>query len=495
MGDPKGFLKYTRELPTYRDPRVRTKDYQEIYEPFAEEKTVNQASRCMDCGVPFCHSGCPLGNIIPEFNDAVYREEWDEAYQILSSTNNFPEFTGRICPAPCEAACVLGINQPPVAIEHIEKSIIEYAYEHGLVKPNIPQKQTGKKVAVIGSGPAGLSAAAQLNKAGHSVTVYERKDRIGGLLRYGIPDFKMEKWVIDRRVAVMEAEGITFKTNANVGGNVDTQSLVEENDALVLCGGSTIPRDLNIPGREFKGVLYAMDFLEQNNRRVAGDAIAEADALWATGKNVLVIGGGDTGADCVGTSNRHGAKSVTQIELLAKPPKDRDPYNWPNWPMILRTSSSHDEGCDRQWAIQTKSFLGDEQGNLRAVVLVNIEWAKDATTGRFGFNEIAGTEQEIPCELALLAIGFVSPQHTGMLEALGIDKDERGNVRATEKEYQTNVHKIFTAGDMRRGQSLVVWAMSEGREAARQADRYLMGHSDLEAREDSPLMLHHAHED
>lgn len=495
MGDPKGFLKYTRELPTYRDPRVRIQDYQEIYEPFAEEKTVKQASRCMDCGVPFCHSGCPLGNIIPEFNDAVYREDWSEAYQILSSTNNFPEFTGRICPAPCEAACVLGINQPPVAIEHIEKSIIEHAFEHGLVKPNIPQKQTGKKVAVIGSGPAGLSAAAQLNKAGHSVTVYERKDRIGGLLRYGIPDFKLEKWVIDRRIAVMEAEGITFKINANVGVNVDAQTLLDENDALVLCGGSTIPRDLNIPGRELKGVHFAMDFLEQNNRRVAGDAIPEENALWATGKNVLVIGGGDTGADCVGTSNRHGAKSVTQIELLAKPPKDRDPYNWPNWPMILRTSSSHDEGCDRQWAIQTKSFLGDEQGNLRAVVLVNIEWVKDPVTGRFGFNEIVGTEQEIPCELALLAIGFVSPQHAGMLEALGIDKDERGNVRATEKEYQTNIDKIFTAGDMRRGQSLVVWAMSEGREAARQADRWLMGHSDLEAREDSPLMLHHAYED
>lgn len=489
MGDPKGFLKYTRELPTARDPHLRLADYQEIYEPFALEKTVQQAARCMDCGVPFCHSGCPLGNIIPEFNDAVYRESWGEAYHILSSTNNFPEFTGRICPAPCEAACVLGINQPPVAIEHIEKSIIEWAFEQGLVRAVPPAKRTGKKVAVIGSGPAGLAAAAQLNKAGHRVEVFERRDRIGGLLRYGIPDFKLEKWVLDRRIALMEAEGIVFHTGANVGGNVDAQELLHDFDALVLCGGSTVPRDLNIPGRDLKGVHFAMDFLEQNNRRVAGDDLSDQQLLHAAGKHVLVIGGGDTGADCVGTSNRHGAASVHQIELLAKPPLEREAYSWPNWPMILRTSSSHQEGCEREWAVQTKAFYGDAQGQLQAVELVNLEWSVDPQTGRYAFREVAGTERRIPCQLALLAIGFLYPQPEGLLASLGIEKDERNNVKATETAYRTNLAKVFTAGDMRRGQSLVVWALAEGREAARQVDLFLMGYTELEAREDSPLMV------
>ncbi|MEQ8706343.1 MAG: glutamate synthase subunit beta [Phaeodactylibacter sp.] len=485
MADPKGFLKYTRELPKTRDPEERVKDYKELYEDFGEEKTVQQAARCMDCGVPFCHNGCPLGNIIPEFNDAVYDEDWQLAYEILSSTNNFPEFTGRICPAPCETACVLGINQPPVAIEHIEKSIAEVAFEKGYVRPHPPTLRTGKKVAIVGSGPAGLAAAAQLNKAGHLVTVYERNDRIGGLLRYGIPDFKLEKYVVERRVALMEAEGVRFRTNAEVGGNVNPQELLDQFDAVLLCGGSTIPRNLNIEGRELEGVHFAMDFLEQNNRRVAGDAIQEDLTISAKDKHVVVIGGGDTGSDCVGTSNRHGAKSVTQIELMDRPPNDRDPLTWPNWPVVLRTSSSHEEGCERQWSLLTKAFTGAD-GQVTGLHLVKIEWAKNSKTGKYGFQEVAGTEQEIPCDLALLAIGFLHPQYMGMLEQLGVEVDERGNVR--DENYQTNVENVFVAGDMRRGQSLVVWAIAEGREAARSVDQFLMGESTLEARDQGFLM-------
>jgi glutamate synthase (NADPH/NADH) small chain len=484
MADPKGFLKYTRELPKTRNPQERVKDYKELYEDFDETKTVKQAARCMDCGVPFCHNGCPLGNIIPEFNDAVYDNDWQLAYEILSSTNNFPEFTGRICPAPCETACVLGINQPPVAIEHIEKSIAEVAFEKGYVRPQPPTLRTGKKVAIIGSGPAGLAAAAQLNKAGHLVTVLERNDRIGGLLRYGIPDFKLEKYVVERRVALMEAEGVRFRTNANVGVNLDPQELLEQYDAVMLCGGSTVPRNLNIEGRELEGVHFAMDFLEQNNRRVAGDQVQGADTISAKGKHVIVIGGGDTGSDCVGTSNRHGAKSVTQIELMDRPPNERDPLTWPNWPMVLRTSTSHEEGCERQWSLLTKAFVG-KKGEVTGLQLVEIEWAKNSETGKFGFQEVAGTEQEIPCDLALLAIGFLHPQYTGMLEQLGVELDERGNVRADN--YHTNAEKVFVAGDMRRGQSLVVWAIAEGREAARSVDTFLMGASTLEARDKSFL--------
>ncbi len=488
MADPKGFLKHTRELPSKRDQKERLEDYKELYEEFEDEKTKNQAARCMDCGIPFCHNGCPLGNIIPEFNDAVYKEEWGEAYEILSSTNNFPEFTGRICPAPCEAACVLGINQPPVAIEHIEKSIVETAFEKGLIRPQPPILRTGKKVAVVGSGPAGLAAAAQLNKAGHTVTVFERNTRIGGLLRYGIPDFKLEKWVVERRVALMEAEGIRFKVNANVGGNIDPNNLLNEFDALVLTGGSTIPRDLPIEGRALNGVHYAMDFLEQNNKRVAGDKIDKENAILATDKHVVVIGGGDTGSDCVGTSNRHKAKSVTQIELLSKPPESRaENTPWPLWPMMLRTSTSHEEGCDRHWSILTKAFVGDDQGNLRALKLVNIQWKKDEETGRFKFSEVEDTVREIPCDLALLAIGFVHPQYDGMLQQLNIEVNERGNVK--DNDYQTNNEKVFVAGDMRRGQSLVVWAISEGREAAKAVDKYLMGESMLEGKNDSFLMV------
>ncbi len=487
MADPKGFLKHTRILPKSRAPKERINDYKEIYEPFAEAKTQEQAARCMDCGVPFCHSGCPLGNVIPEFNDAVYLKDWERAYRILSTTNNFPEFTGRICPAPCESACVLGINQPPVAIEHIEKSIIEKAFELDLVQPTIPTTRTGKKVAVIGSGPAGLAAAEQLNKAGHAVTVFERNTRIGGLLRYGIPDFKLEKNIIDRRMKIMEASGISFKTNADVGKNVDPKQLLHDFHAVVLTGGSTIPRDLPIPGRELKGVHFAMDFLEQSNKRVAGDTEL-GNPLMATDKNVVVIGGGDTGSDCVGTSNRHGAKSIIQIELLAKPPMERaESTPWPNWPMMLRTSSSHEEGAQREWAILTKAFIGDENGNLKALQLVDLEWVMDASTGRSQMKPVAGTERDLPCELALIAAGFLHPQYEGLLQQLGVEMDHRGNVK--DKAYQTNVPKVFAAGDMRRGQSLVVWAMSEGRECARKVDEFLMGSSFLEQKEASVVEL------
>jgi glutamate synthase (NADPH/NADH) small chain len=478
MGNPKGFLTFTRETPHSRSVEVRLNDYKELYEPFPEQKVVNQAARCMDCGVPFCHHGCPLGNIIPEFNDAVYRQDWVEAYEILNSTNNFPEFTGRICPAPCEASCVLGINQPPITIENIEKNIIEQAFERGLVTPVKPER-TGKKVAVIGSGPAGLAAADQLNKAGHFVTVFERNTRIGGLLRYGIPDFKLEKDIIDRRVKVMEESGITFKVNANVGFNIDPQLLMDEYDALVLTGGSTIPRNLPIPGRELRGVYFAMQFLEQSNKRVAGDdALKLGEPIMATGKNIVVIGGGDTGSDCVGTSNRHKAKSITQLELLPMPPNDRaESTPWPNWPLMLRTSSSHEEGCLRDWAVNTKAFIGDEDGNLKALKCVRVEW-KDGK-----MQEMPGTEFEIPCDMAFIAAGFLHPQHDGMLHQLGIELDPRGNVK--DNNYQTNISKIFSAGDMRRGQSLVVWAISEGRECARAVDEYLMGKSNLETKDNS----------
>lgn len=487
MGKPTGFLEFNRELPQKRAPQERTNDYKEIDKHHAPDHTVKQAARCMDCGIPFCHSGCPLGNNIPEFNDAVYHENWRQAYEILISTNNFPEFTGRICPAPCEASCVLGINKPAVAIEHIEKSIIEKAFEDGIVKPNIPTSRTGKKVAVVGSGPAGLAAAAQLNAAGHTVTVFERADEVGGLLRYGIPDFKLEKKVVERRVRLMEVEGITFQTNANVGVNVPVQQLRDEFDAIVLSGGSTMPRDLPIPGRNLKGVEFAMDFLTQQNRRVSGKAVTEKEIL-ANDKHVVVIGGGDTGSDCVGTSNRHGAASVTQIEIMPKPPVGRtDSMPWPNWPMILRTSTSHEEGCERQWSIVTKEFIGNEQGEVTGLKIVEVEWKPGQAGKPSTFVEVAGTERVLPCDLALLAMGFLHPQHQGMLDQLGVQYDERGNVKCTN--YKTSVEYIFSAGDMRRGQSLVVWAISEGREAARAVDECLMGLTALEAKEEGILSV------
>ena len=487
MGKPTGFLEFTRELPSKLATAERVKNYGEFVQRYSSEKLNEQSARCMNCGVPFCHSGCPLGNIIPEFNDAVYRKSWKEAYEILSSTNNFPEFTGRICPAPCESACVLGINQPPVAIEEIEKHIIEIAFENGLVKPRKPNVRTGKKIAVVGSGPAGLAAAVQLNYAGHTVTVFERDNRPGGLLRYGIPDFKLEKTIIDRRIALMEEEGVTFKCNANVGVNVSVNDLFREYHAIVLAGGSTIPRDLPSTGRQLKGIHFAMDFLKQQNKRVAGERI-EGEELKATGKNVIVIGGGDTGSDCVGTSNRHGATSVTQFELLPKPSSSRTPaMPWPSYPMILKVSSSHEEGCERHWAIATKEFMGNEKGELTALKVVDLEW-KITEDGRPAqFVEIAGSERVLPCELALLAMGFLHPQHEGMVKELGVDTDDRGNVKASEKAFQTNISKVFACGDMRRGQSLVVWAISEGRECARQVDEFLMGSSLLETKDESLL--------
>ena len=463
------------------------KDYHEFIERYSEEKLNQQSARCMDCGIPFCHHGCPLGNIIPEFNDAVYHKDWLEAYEILRSTNNFPEFTGRICPAPCETSCVLGINQPAITIEEIEKHIIEIAFDKGYVQARRQNVRTGKKVAVIGSGPAGLAAAAQLNYAGHSVTVFERDDAPGGLLRYGIPDFKLEKWVIDRRLKIMEEEGVTFRCNADVGVNVEVNDVLREFQAIVLAGGSTIPRNLPVPGRELKGVHYAMEFLKQQNKRVASIQVGEED-IFATGKNVIVIGGGDTGSDCVGTSNRHGAKSVTQFELLPKPPELRTTHMpWPTYPMTLKITSSHEEGAERYWAVQTIAFLGDEQGNLRALQVAELDYG-NMTNGRPGIKE--GSIQEIPCELALLAMGFVHPQQDGMLSELGIDTDERKNVKASEKSYQTNISKIFTAGDMRRGQSLVVWAISEGRECARKVDEYLnAGKSILETKDQNLIAV------
>ena len=482
MGKPTGFLEYRRELPGKTPVNERLQHYQEFVEKYTDDQLNQQSARCMNCGVPFCHSGCPLGNVIPEFNDAVYRKDWNEAYIIVSSTNNFPEFTGRICPAPCETACVLGINQPPVAIEEIEKHIIEIAFEKGFVNPKKPNLRSGKKVAVVGSGPAGLAAAAQLNYAGHSVTVFERDDAPGGLLRYGIPDFKLEKWIIDRRIRLMEEEGIQFRCHANVGVNININDVLREFNAIILAGGSTVPRDLNVPGRELKGVYFAMEFLKQNNKRVAGinflnhSAIESnilSEEVLATEKNVVVIGGGDTGSDCVGTSNRHGAKTVTQFELLPQPPLERTAVMpWPTYPILLKTTSSHEEGAIRNWAVATKEFIGDGKGNLVAIKIVDLEWKKENDQPS-SFVEVVGSEREIPCELALLAMGFLHPEHNGLLNDLDLDFDNRGNVKASDKHYQTNISKIFTAGDMRRGQSLVVWAISEGRECARKVDEFL----------------------
>ena len=488
MGKPTGFKEFTRELPSKLSATERKKNYKEFVDLLPEQKLNEQSARCMNCGVPFCHNGCPLGNIIPEFNDAVYRKEWKDAYEILISTNNFPEFTGRICPAPCESACVLGINQPAVTIEEIEKHIIEIAFEKGFVAPRKPTLRTGKKVAVIGSGPAGLATAAQLNYAGHEVTVFERDSKPGGLLRFGIPDFKLEKTVVERRIAVLEEEGIQFICNANVGVNVRVNDIMRDYHAVVLAGGSTIPRDLTIPGRDLKGVHYAMEFLKQQNKRVSNITLEEQD-IKATKKNVVVIGGGDTGSDCVGTSNRHEATSVTQFELLPKPPEARAEYMpWPSYPMILKTTSSHEEGADRIWGVATKAFIGDEKGNLKALQIVDLEWTSSTDGKPSKFTEKEGSIREIPCELALLAMGFLHADPAGIIDELDVALDERGNVKASEQNYKTNIAKVFTAGDMRRGQSLVVWAISEGRECARQVDIFLTG-STLLASKDASLFV------
>jgi glutamate synthase (NADPH/NADH) small chain len=489
MGKPTGFLEFTRTLPDKIPAEERIKNYKEFVLSYSSDALNKQASRCMNCGVPFCHNGCPLGNFIPEFNDAVYKENWKEAYEILASTNNFPEFTGRICPAPCESACVLGINKPAIAIEEIEKHIIEIAFEKGFVTAKAPLLRSGKKVAVVGSGPAGLAAAAQLNYAGHTVTVYERDDLPGGLLRYGIPDFKLEKWVLNRRIKLMEEEGIVFKCNTHVGHNLSINDLLRENQAVILAGGSTVPRDLNIPGRQAKGVYFAMQFLKQQNKRVSNLALDE-EAIQATGKNVIVVGGGDTGSDCIGTSNRQGAKSITQFELLPQPPAQRNKsMPWPMYAAVLKTTSSHEEGCERKWGINTKEFIVDANGQLKAVKVADVEWTTNADGALKSFAEIAGTERELPCELALLAMGFLHPEKEGVLDELNLELDQRGNVRATEKNYQTQIPKVFACGDMRRGQSLVVWAIAEGRECARSIDVFLTGASVLETRDNGLLVV------
>ncbi len=472
MGKVTGFLEHTRELPKRRPPAERIKDWFEIYQPFPEDSIVTQAGRCMDCGVPFCHTGCPLTNIIPDWNDLVYRGRWHEAIRQLHATNNFPEFTGRICPAPCEAACVLGISEPPVTIKQIEKTIVDRGFEEGFIKPEPAATHTGKRVAVIGSGPAGLAAAQQLARAGHDVTVFEKNDRIGGLLRYGIPNFKMEKHLIDRRIEQMRGEGVEFQTNAHVGGNVAVADLQDQFHAILLAGGAEHPRNLNVPGRELKGIHFAMEFLPQQNKRNEGDAVPEAGAILATGKRVVIIGGGDTGADCLGTSHRQGARSIAQFELLPKPPDTRSPATpWPMWPMQLRVESSHEEGGTRDWSVNTVKFTGDGHGNVKQLHAIRIGPPP-------AFEAQPGTEFTLDADLVLLAMGFTGPVKSGLIEQLGVDLDKRGNV-ATGAGYSSSVPGVFAAGDMRRGQSLVVWAIAEGRKAARAIDKFLMGATHL----------------
>jgi len=475
MGKVTGFKEFERKDESYTAVEKRVKNYKEFTVPLSDAKITEQGSRCMDCGIPFCHSGCPLGNLIPDFNHMVHQGEWQKASWILHSTNNFPEFTGRLCPAPCEQACVLGLIEDPVSIENIEKNIVERAFKEGWIKPQLPKNRTDKTIAVVGSGPAGLAAAQQLNRAGHTVTVFERDDEIGGLLRYGIPNFKMEKEVIDRRVKILEAEGITFKVNVNVGVNYEVAKL-KSFDAIVLCGGATERRSLPTPGIDADGVVQAMDFLTQQTKVVFGKEVK--DQILATGKNVIVIGGGDTGSDCVGTSNRQGAASVTNFEIMPKPPGHRAPSTpWPFWRLQLKTSSSHKEGCDRNWLINTKEFVKDADGKLTALKTVEVEW-KMVPGQRPQLIEREGSEKIWPCDMALLALGFTGPEST-LADQLGLDRDARSNYKAAYGEYQTNVPNVFAAGDMRRGQSLIVWAISEGREAARQVDIYLMGKSDL----------------
>ncbi len=474
MGKPTGFLEIPRHDHESAPVEERIKHWREFDVPLSETELRAQGARCMDCGVPYCHAGCPVNNIIPDWNDLVYTGEWREALAVLHSTNNFPEFTGRVCPAPCEAACTLNIDDAPVTIKTIECAIVDRGWKEGWIDPDIPRHRTGKKVAVVGSGPAGLAAAQQLARVGHKVTVFEKNLKAGGLLRYGIPDFKMEKHLIDRRVSQMEAEGVTFRTKTHVGVNYSADRLLAEFDAVVLSGGSEAPRDLEVPGRDLTGVHFAMNFLGQQNRRVSGERLLDNSPILAEGKNVVVIGGGDTGSDCVGTSIRQRAGSVTQIEIMPKPPiRENKEMTWPNWPMKLRTSSSHEEGTARDWAIVTKEVLGTPDGRVRALKAVRVEWVG----GRM--QEIAGSEFEIPADLVLLAMGFVHPLHEGLLKALGAELDPRGNVKADTEGYKTSVDKIFAAGDMRRGQSLVVWAIREGRQCARAVDEFLMGASTL----------------
>ncbi len=484
MGKPTGFMEYDRQDRTYGPVGDRLNHYNEFVIELSPGEMNQQAARCMDCGIPFCHCGCPVNNIIPDWNDLVYKGQWQEAISILHSTNNFPEFTGRICPAPCEASCTLNIQDAPVTIRTIECAIVDQAWQEGWITPEVPEHRTDKKIAVVGSGPAGMAASQQLARAGHLVILFEKEDQIGGLLRYGIPDFKLNKKIIDRRMGQMRTEGVKFRCNTHIGVDVPAQTLLDDFDAVILTGGSESPRDLSVPGRELKGVHFAMDFLRANSKVIQDRPEALDHLISATGKHVVVIGGGDTGSDCIGTSNRHGALSVTQIEIMPQPPEKEDKgITWPEWPNKMRTSSSQEEGCERMWSVATKAFIDDGEGNVKAVQCIKVEWSQD-DQGRWNMSEVAGSEFELQADLVTLAMGFVHPVHAGMLEQLGVDLDTRGNVAATtegEGCYQTSVPQVFTAGDMRRGQSLVVWAIREGRQCARAVDEYLMGQSDLPA--------------
>ena len=481
MGKPTGFLEIERRDRGYVKPAERLRTWDEFVVPLGDTAVATQATRCMDCGIPFCHTGCPVNNLIPDWNDLVHRGHWQTALRTLHSTNNFPEFTGRICPAPCEAACTLNIDNNPVTIKTVECAIVDKGWEEGWILPQPPARRTGKRVAVIGSGPAGLAAAQQLARVGHGVTVFEKSDRIGGLLRYGIPDFKMAKSLIDRRVEQMTSEGVDFCAGVEVGGDVGLVSLLERYDAVVLAGGAEQPRDLEIPGRALDGIHFAMDFLTQQNRRGAGDSepvAASAGTITARGKHVVVIGGGDTGSDCIGTSARQGASSIIQLEIMPRPPEQEDKaLTWPDWPLKLRSSHAHDEGCDRDWSVLTRRAVGG-QGRVEALECVRVEWAR-AASGRMQMQEVAGSTFQIPADLVLLAMGFTGPRTAGLLDQAGVALDPRGNVQADDCDYRTSYAKIFTAGDMRRGQSLVVWAIREGRQCARAVDQALMGRSTL----------------
>jgi glutamate synthase (NADPH) small chain len=477
MAKPTGFLEIERRDRPYDKPELRRRGWNEFIRPLPKPETQRQAARCMDCGIPFCHNGCPVNNLIPDWNNLVYREQWRQALAVLHSTNNFPEFTGRICPAPCEAACTLNIDDNPVTIKTIECAIVDRGWAEGWIEPLLPARRTGRKVAIVGSGPAGLACAQQLARAGHSVTVFEKADRIGGLLRYGIPDFKMEKWLIDRRVEQMSAEGVNFRPETEIGVDIAMASLIAEFDAVAMTGGAELPRDLEVPGREFDGIHFAMDFLPQQNKRGAGDSEERAapdGTITAAGKHVIVIGGGDTGSDCIGTSARQGAASITQLEILPKPPeRENKALTWPDWPLKLRTSSSQEEGCERDWAVLTKRAVG-EDGRITALECVRIVWATNPD-GRLAMREVPDSAFVLKADLVLLAMGFLGPRRPGMVEQAGVTLDPRGNVLANTKDYRTSVPKLFAAGDMRRGQSLVVWAIREGRQCARAIDEFLMG--------------------